>query len=148
MPDKISQQVFKTEAQETYRGIYVLCMQFHCNLKADIHGTTLSWSTENNIKRSSFYIMTSVKNDILFLHTAQNPKPAFKIQAFEVGPEFRNLTVDVLSRKSEKHNKILLEKPEDKRPLVGPKPTWENIKIDLKGTCENVDWIHNTRHTV
>lgn len=93
--------------------------------------------------------MTSVKNDILFLHTAQNPKPASKIQAFEVGPEFRNLTVDVLSRKREKHNEILLEKPEDKRPLGRPKPTWKNIKIDLKGTtCDNVDWIHNTCHKV
>jgi hypothetical protein len=124
-------------------------MEFHCNLKADIHGTTLSWSTESNIKCSSFYFMKFVKNYILLLQTVQNPKPALKILAFKVGPEFRNLRINVLSRKSEKHNKILLEKPENKRPLVRPKPTWKNIKTDLKETaCENVDWIHKTWNKV
>jgi hypothetical protein len=100
MPNKISQHVLQTEHQETEterERDYVLCMEFHCNLMADIHGTTISCS--------SFYFMTFMKNDILFLQTVQNPKPALKILAFKVAPEFGNLTVNVLSGKSEKHNK-------------------------------------------
>jgi hypothetical protein len=38
---------------------------------------------------------------------------------------------------------ILVGKPEEKRPLGRPEPTWEdNIKMNVRETgCEDVDWI-------
>jgi hypothetical protein len=39
---------------------------------------------------------------------------------------------------------ILVEKPEDERPLGRTRRIWEDsIKVDINETrCENVDWIH------
>jgi hypothetical protein len=38
--------------------------------------------------------------------------------------------------------RVLLGKPESKRPLVRPRRRWENIKLDLQeGGCEGLDWI-------
>jgi hypothetical protein len=45
----------------------------------------------------------------------------------------------------EKRNacKILVKKPEGKRPLGRPMQMGKNIKMDLREMgCENVDWIH------
>jgi hypothetical protein len=46
--------------------------------------------------------------------------------------------------------KILLGKPEWKRPIEGPGHTWEdNIKIDLKEMrCVGVNWIRLAQDTV
>jgi hypothetical protein len=40
--------------------------------------------------------------------------------------------------------KILVAKPEEKRPLRRPGRRWENnIRMHLRGTvCEGVDWLH------
>jgi hypothetical protein len=39
--------------------------------------------------------------------------------------------------------RVLVEKPEGKRPLGRPRPRWEdNIKMDLQGVgCAGMDWI-------
>jgi hypothetical protein len=45
--------------------------------------------------------------------------------------------------------KILVEKPETKRPLERPRRIWgNNIKMDLKRRCEGVDWILLARDSV
>ena len=39
-------------------------------------------------------------------------------------------------------HRLLVKNPEEKRPLGRPRPRCEdNIKMDLKGTRESVDWI-------
>jgi hypothetical protein len=39
--------------------------------------------------------------------------------------------------------KILVEKPEGKRPLGKPRHKWDSIRLDLKGTAQDdVDWNH------
>jgi hypothetical protein len=39
--------------------------------------------------------------------------------------------------------KILIGKPEGKRPLGRPGRSWEDsIRMDIMETCEGVDWIH------
>jgi len=45
--------------------------------------------------------------------------------------------------------RVLVEKPEGKRPLGRPKRRWEdNIKIDLQEVgCEGIDWIDTAQHT-
>jgi len=44
--------------------------------------------------------------------------------------------------------KILVGKPEGKRPLGRPRGRWEGfIRMDLRGIIsENVDWIHSAQH--
>jgi hypothetical protein len=51
-----------------------------------------------------------------------------------------------VTRMGEKRNayRILVGKPEDKRPLGRPRRKWvDNIKIDLREIgCVGMDWIH------
>jgi hypothetical protein len=51
-------------------------------------------------------------------------------------------------KKTKNANKILARKSEGKRLLGRPWHRWDNIKIDLNETCEDVNYIQMAQHRI